>query len=572
MNRLPSDDEILAFLRDNPGQSGKREIARAFGLKGAAKVELKQTLARLARDGAIEKRRRHVRPAGALPPVLVLRVTGPDAAGDLWAEPAEWETDAPAPRILVRTRRDDPALGAGDRLLGRLLDGEETLTARVIRRIGMGPRRVLGIFHDTAEGGRIAAIDKKTDRDWLVARGDAGGARDGELVEAEQTGPARGHGLPRARVVARLGDPSAPRSVSLIAIHEHGIPDAFPEDTLTDAAAAKPIRALGTREDLRALPFVTIDPSDARDHDDAVLAHADDAPDNPGGHVVWVAIADVAHYVTPGSALDREARRRGNSTYFPDRVVPMLPDRLSGDLCSLVDGRDRPAIAVRLTLDAAGQVRAHRFTRALIRSAATLTYSQAQAAADGTPRRHHRAAPRHRHHPALGRMGSGARGARPAPAAEPRPPRAPHRPRRRRQGAFRRLPRAPRRPPADRGLHDPRQRRRRRDAGGEAPAPALPRPRGTLPREARGAARDRRLGRPHAGERPGPQDRPPQPPARRRRRHRARRDGQHQRPALDDPSLLRARRTSATSASTCRATATSPRRSAATPTSSSTAP
>ena len=385
MNRLPSDDEILAFLRDNPGQSGKREIARAFGLKGAAKVELKQTLARLARDGAIEKRRRHVRPAGALPPVLVLRVTGPDAAGDLWAEPAEWETDAPAPRILVRTRRDDPALGAGDRLLGRLLDGEETLTARVIRRIGMGPRRVLGIFHDTAEGGRIAAIDKKTDRDWLVARGDAGGARDGELVEAEQTGPARGHGLPRARVVARLGDPSAPRSVSLIAIHEHGIPDAFPEDTLTDAAAAKPIRALGTREDLRALPFVTIDPSDARDHDDAVLAHADDAPDNPGGHVVWVAIADVAHYVTPGSALDREARRRGNSTYFPDRVVPMLPDRLSGDLCSLVDGRDRPAIAVRLTLDAAGQVRAHRFTRALIRSAATLTYSQAQAAADGTP-------------------------------------------------------------------------------------------------------------------------------------------------------------------------------------------
>ena len=281
MNRLPSDDEILAFLRDNPGQSGKREIARAFGLKGAAKVELKQTLARLARDGAIEKRRRHVRPAGALPPVLVLRVTGPDAAGDLWAEPAEWEADAPAPRILVRTRRDDPALGAGDRLLGRLLDGEETLTARVIRRIGMGPRRVLGIFHDTAEGGRIAAIDKKTDRDWLVARGDAGGARDGELVEAEQTGPARGHGLPRARVVARLGDPSAPRSVSLIAIHEHGIPDAFPEDALTDAAAAKPIRALGNREDLRALPFVTIDPSDARDHDDAVFAHPDDDARQP---------------------------------------------------------------------------------------------------------------------------------------------------------------------------------------------------------------------------------------------------------------------------------------------------
>ena len=111
---------------------------------------------------------------------------------------------------------------------------------------------------------------------------------------------------------------------------------------------------LGEREDLRALPFVTIDPSDARDHDDAVFAHPDDDPANPGGHVVWVAIADVAAYVRPGTALDREARRRGNSTYFPDRVVPMLPDRLSGDLCSLVDGVDRPAIAVRLVLDADG--------------------------------------------------------------------------------------------------------------------------------------------------------------------------------------------------------------------------
>ena len=173
--------------------------------------------------------------------------------------------------------------------------------------------------------------------------------------------------------------------MSLIAIHEHGIPDAFPEDALAEAEAARPVSGLGKREDLRDLPFVTIDPSDARDHDDAVFAHPDDDPDNPGGHVVWVAIADVAHYVRPGSALDREARRRGNSTYFPDRVVPMLPDRLSGDLCSLVDGDDRPCIAVRLTLDADGHKRAHRFARALMRSVATLTYSQAQAAADGRP-------------------------------------------------------------------------------------------------------------------------------------------------------------------------------------------
>ena len=248
----------------------------------------------------------------------------------------------------------------------------------------MGPKRVIGIYHEGESGGRIAAIDKRTDRDWLVDRGDRAGARDGELVEAEQVGAPHAYGLPRARVTARLGDPSAPKAVSLIAIHEHGIPDAFPEAALAEAEAARPV-GLGEREDLRALPLVTIDPSDARDHDDAVFAAADDDPANPGGHVVWVAIADVAHYLRPGSALDGEARRRGNSTYFPDRVVPMLPDRLSGDLCSLKGGADRPCIAVRLVLDAHGDKRGHRFTRGLMRSAATLTYSQAQAAADGRP-------------------------------------------------------------------------------------------------------------------------------------------------------------------------------------------
>ena len=387
MKPLPTPEQILAFLRDNPTQTGKKEIARAFGLKGAARVELKQLLSRMAEDGLIGKRRRRLRPTGELAPVLVLRVTGTDAMGDLWAEPAEWDGEAQRPRILLITRRDDPALGEGDRLLARLQDageGEAPLAARVIRRIGMGPKRIIGIYHEGEAGGRIAAIDKKTDRDWQVAPGDRAGAREGELVEAEQIGDARGYGLPRACIIARLGDPSAPRSVSLIAIHEHGIPDDFPESALAEAEASRPV-ALGAREDLRHLPFVTIDPADARDHDDAVHAAPDDDPANAGGHVVWVAIADVAHYVTPGSALDREARRRGNSTYFPDRVVPMLPETLSGGLCSLHEGEDRPCIAVRIVLDADGHKRSHRFARALMRSAASLTYAQAQAAAAGRP-------------------------------------------------------------------------------------------------------------------------------------------------------------------------------------------
>ena len=388
MSQLPTEQDLIAWLRDHPTETTKRDIARAFGLRGAGKIELKQMLARLAREGRIEKRGKRARPAGDLPPVLVLRVAGPDADGDLWAEPVEWEVDGPAPRIRVVTRRDDPALGAGDWLLGRLLPSDDpggVPSARIIRRLGMGPNRVIGIYHESESGGRVAAIDKKIDRDWRVETGDRGGAREGELVEAEQIGAPRGHGLPRARIIARLGDPSAPKAVSLIAIHEHGIPDDFPDTTLAEAEAARPVRGLGQREDLRDLPLVTIDPEDARDHDDAVCATPDDDPGNPGGHVVWVAIADVAHYVTPGSTLDREARRRGNSTYFPDRVVPMLPEALSADLCSLVAGKDRPCVAVRMTLNARGDKIAHRFVRGLMRSPASLSYTQAQDAADDRP-------------------------------------------------------------------------------------------------------------------------------------------------------------------------------------------
>ncbi len=388
MRDLPSEAQLLDWLRDNPTTTTKRDISRAFGLKGAAKIELKQMLARLAREGKIAKKGRQARPSGELPPVFVLRVAEVDADGDLWGEPEEWEMDGPRPRFQIRARRDDAALGKGDRLLGRRLppeDAEAPPAVRVIRRIGAGPGRVIGIYHESESGGRIAAIDKKTDRDWRVEPGDRAGAREGELVEAEQIGSPRGYGLPRARVIARLGDPSAPKSVSLIAIHEHGIPDDFPDAALAEAEAAKPVRAGKAREDLRELPLVTIDPVDARDHDDAVCAHADTDPTNPGGHVVWVAIADVAHYVTPGSALDREARRRGNSTYFPDRVMPMLPEALSADLCSLVAGKNRPCLAVRMVLNESGQKISHRFTRGLMRSPASLSYEQAQAAADGTP-------------------------------------------------------------------------------------------------------------------------------------------------------------------------------------------
>ncbi|WP_299166187.1 ribonuclease R [uncultured Tateyamaria sp.] len=387
MTRIPTKPEILDWISANPTLTAKRDIAKAFGIKGAARIDLKRILKELEAEGHLEKRKKTYQDPDRLPPVSVLQVVEPDADGDLFARPMEWHGTGVEPRILIVPRASDPALGAGDRILARLtlVQGDDHhYEARLIRRIGTNPRRVLGVFRKGAEGGRIVPVDKGSDREWTVAADATGGAKDGELVEAEQAGPKTRIGLPRARIVDRLGDPSAPKAVSLIAIHEHGIPDSFPDDVVAEADAQKPAGLKG-REDLREMPLVTIDPWDARDHDDACYAHADEDPKNAGGHVIWVAIADVAAYVTPGSALDREARKRGNSTYFPDRVVPMLPDRLSGDLCSLHEGVPRACIAVRMQIDAQGEKIGHSFHRGLMRSPASLNYEEVQAAMDGAP-------------------------------------------------------------------------------------------------------------------------------------------------------------------------------------------
>ena len=387
MSKIPSKSEILDWIEQNPTLTAKRDIAKAFGIKGAARIDLKRVLKELEAEGHLEKRQRSYQDPDRLPPVSVLLVTGPDKDGDLFAKPMEWHGEGKEPVVLLIPRDSDPALGEGDRILARLtlVKGEDHhYEARLIRRIGSNPKKVLGIFRKAAEGGRIVPIDKGADREWRVGADHTHGAKDGELVEAEQAGPKGRMGSPRARIVERLGDPSEPRAVSLIAIHQHGIPDDFPDKVIEQADAAKP-QGLKGREDLRDLPLVTIDPSDARDHDDACYAHADEDPKNEGGHVVWVAIADVAAYVTPGSALDIEARKRGNSTYFPDRVVPMLPDRLSGDLCSLHEGVPRACIAVRMVLDAKGNKIGHTFHRGLMRSPASLHYEEVQDAIDGNP-------------------------------------------------------------------------------------------------------------------------------------------------------------------------------------------
>jgi ribonuclease R len=386
----PSKQQILAFIGEQSGRVGTREIARAFGLKNADRADLKRMLRELADEGRIDRRRKKLHHPGTLPPVVVADIGERDADGELIATPTEWdETHGAPPKIRVRVpRRARPGevAGVGDRALLRIEETEDDVirhSGRVIRIIDRARQRMLGIFRALPEGGgRLAPIDKKQlGRELAIPPGAVGDARDGDLVAVEVAPPRRGYGLATARVTEQLGSLKGERAVSLIAINAHGIPNVFPAAALREAEA-RPARLAG-REDWRKVPFITIDPPDAKDHDDAVHAAPDDDRKNAGGHVISVAIADVAHYVREGSALDREALLRGNSVYFPDRVVPMLPEHISNDLCSLRPKEDRAALAVRIVVGADGHKRSHTFHRVLIRSAAKLSYAQAQAGING---------------------------------------------------------------------------------------------------------------------------------------------------------------------------------------------
>ena len=386
MKQIPSKDAILAWVTDNPDKTSKRDIAKQFGIKGQARIDLKRILKELTAEGHIEKRRKTYGNAEELPPVSVLAIDRVDGSGDIWAKPLEWKGKGDEPTIIFMPKPGDQAVTIGDRILARMAVSKQEdvkYEARLIRVISAAPATIVGLLRLGSEGARIIPVDKKSDKEWRVNADGINGAKDGELVEARQIGPKGRMGLPLAKVSSVIGDPMAPKSISLIAIHEHGIPDAFPDEVIAEAEAAEPT-PLGDRTDLRHLPLFTIDPSDARDHDDAICAAPDDDPANEGGFIVWVAIADVAHYVRPGSELDREARNRGNSSYFPDRVVPMLPDALSGDLCSLHEGVDRACLAVRMVLNSKGLKLSHAFHRGLMQSPASLSYEQAQAAHEGT--------------------------------------------------------------------------------------------------------------------------------------------------------------------------------------------
>ncbi len=369
---LPTQKQILEFIAASGQPAGKREIARAFGLSPHEKILLKALLKDMADEGLIDSAPgRAFHKSGGVPRVTVLRVVSIED-GQVLAVPEQWHAETPPPRLRVLEKGRRSALALNDRILARTEEAGRGLVAHPMKVLAKSAELLLGVVR--AEGSRhyLTPVDKRERREFMIS--DLNDAEVGDLVLAEPAGRP-----PRltARVDAILGDPFAPRSFSLIAIHKHGLRDVFGEDAIGEAERVAKLD-LGEREDLTHLPIVAIDPADARDHDDAIWASARD----DGGWDAVVAIADVSFYVREGSALDKEARARGNSVYFPDRVVPMLPEELSADICSLKAGKDRAALACHLVVGQDGALKSWRFTRAKIRVAANIAYEDAQALAD----------------------------------------------------------------------------------------------------------------------------------------------------------------------------------------------
>ena len=382
---LPSREQVAAFIREQ-GETDLSAMASFFGVRGADRRALRHLIQDMTGEGETSRRgRKGLALAGAFPPVGVADVDSRDVDGELWVRLSNAGEELPAVRLAPGAddaRRGAP--GLGDRVLVRFEPGPMgEMEAKLIKKLGVAAPKVLGVVRKSKREVRVEPADRRGKDVYLLTGPEAEALRDGDLVLVQADArPQRSYGPKPARLLEAIGREDEPRAASILAIAAHDIPTGFPEAAEAEAEAA-PAPSLGKRTDLRDLPLITIDPADARDHDDAVFAEPDGELNNLGGWIVWVAIADVAAYVRPGSALDRTAWTKGNSVYLPDRVEPMLPERLSAGLCSLVEGEDRATLAVRMVFDSDGRKREHRFVRGLMRCAAGVSYEQAQSAAEG---------------------------------------------------------------------------------------------------------------------------------------------------------------------------------------------
>ncbi len=379
---FPDKDEILRYIHAQEKRIGKRELARAFNIGPDKRADLRRLLRELESEGAIEREKgRHYYPPGHLPDVAVLIVDRVSDDAEILARPAKPAEYGAPPRIHIVPDPTQGALAPGDKVLARLKrltgDGFE---ARVIRRLSATLPSALGVLTQVGKELRVTPLSRRSRDECVVAPTDTLGAEIGEVVRIKVRAKPR-LGLRQAEVVERIGQKFEPKTFSIITAYDHDLPIEFPAAALAEANAAS-VAPLDRRTDLRHLSLVTIDGADARDFDDAVWAEADPDQDNAGGWHIVVAIADVAWYVRIDGALDQAAYLRGNSVYFPDRVLPMLPEALSNGWCSLKPEEDRPCLAAHIWLDADGEIRRHRFERALMRSRARLTYEAVQALAD----------------------------------------------------------------------------------------------------------------------------------------------------------------------------------------------
>ena len=384
---LPSREAVLEAMAQQPHLDGKRDLYKYFGIHGDLKTPFKVLLKEMEGEGFIARTRKAIRRTATLPQVTSLDIPADADPDNLHAYPSQWNDDeGEKPRVAVLQPKGARVVPApGDRILARIDAGDGPLpdyTAKPMKILDKPRRGQIGIVRLDEDGARLIPVDRKL-KEMRIDTGDLAGAKDGDLVEVSTKLTGRLM-IPKAKVAEIIGNPNSEGAVSMIAIHNLEIPYRFPTSVAKEAEDAGEVSLKG-REDWRHIPLITIDPPDAKDHDDAVYAEPDTDANNPGGHIVIVAIADVAAYVRPGTALDREAYLRGNSVYFPDRVVPMLPERISNDLCSLKQGENRPSLAVRMVFDAEGRKKRHSFHRIVFRSAAKLSYQQTQAAIDGRP-------------------------------------------------------------------------------------------------------------------------------------------------------------------------------------------
>ncbi len=388
-----SRKSVLEAIASQPDRFDNKALARQLKVKGPDRRELRSILRELEDDGLILKSdRKTYREADALPGVMVIQILKIDTHGDLIGVPENFKGDGNPPQLIVQEGpiskkskgHKTAEMSVGGRALCRIKKRDDgTLIAQVMKKLGSGPSEHLGVLYEGGRGWRIKPVSKKARDEYKPVRLPEG-SENNDLVFFRSTRRNKGD-LRLAEITRTIGSADGGKSASLISLHENEIPIGFSDAVIKEAKALKLPKLEDPREDLRHLPLITIDPVDAKDFDDAVLAHPDDNPKNKGGWVIWVAIADVAAFVTPGSELDQAAREKGNSVYLPDRVEPMLPHELSSDLCSLRPNEDRACMAVRMVFDKKGHKITHKFHRGLMRSHARLTYAQAQDGFMGSP-------------------------------------------------------------------------------------------------------------------------------------------------------------------------------------------